>query len=101
MFEHLRYRGATVEGKTAAGHFTASLLDLNCPSAVQHRDAILAFIDASEAKRREITEITRLLQTARKNGRLSEADFAHASAELDAQSDRLNAALRLYVGPPR
>ena len=99
MFEHLRYRGATVEGRTAAGIFTTSLLDLNSPDAVQHREAILAIIDASEAKRREIAETRRLLEAARKAGQISDADFAHASAELDAQNVRLDAALQHFTGP--
>lgn len=45
MWEHLRFRGATVEARTEAGRFTVDYLDLNDPSLVDQREGTIHLID--------------------------------------------------------
>jgi hypothetical protein len=68
MFDHLRYKLATVTGTSVAGEFTVERLDINDPNAVEFRKS---FIHALLGMHSQLERCKQTLAAARK---------AHASA---------------------
>jgi hypothetical protein len=61
MFEHLRYRGAIVEPRGAAGKHADKILLFNDEESVKYREFVLDGIDFAEGRRREVEETLRLI----------------------------------------
>jgi hypothetical protein len=56
MFQHLRYKGASVEPHSQAGEHTKNLLMLNDEESLQYREFVLGVIAISEEKKRSVSE---------------------------------------------
>ena len=61
MFDHLRYRAATVEPKSAAGKHADRILMFNDEESVKYREFVLDAIQFAERHKREIEEALRLI----------------------------------------
>lgn len=61
MFEHLRYRAATVIPRSAAGKHADKILMFNDDDSVKYREFVLDSIDFAEGRRREVEETLRLI----------------------------------------
>ncbi|WP_298193728.1 HNH endonuclease [Metallibacterium sp.] len=98
MIEHLRYKHSCVEAKSSAGKFALEMLDLNDPTLVKYRQALITIIDATESKLREAYAIHK--------GRIdqinSDADSVSTLdtdiSKVQQEIDRLRGALRTLAG---
>lgn len=91
MFEHLRFSGAVVEGKTQAGKVAVELLDLNDPEAVSFREFMVGAAEIFEGNRAELRKKQQAVDQKRKKGKMTQADADAATAEIAAQLSRLEA----------
>jgi len=83
MWNHLRFRGGTVEARTDTGRFAAELLDLNDPSVVQQREGTIHLIDLCLNSIREselmLAEIEKLFQQGTIPQKVRDAETANAN----------------------
>jgi HNH endonuclease len=84
MFEHLRYRSALIETKSAAGELAARLLMLNDEDSVEYRELILRIIAALEQQKRRIQETIRRID----RHRLSHPEQAERLSEEKTSAER-------------
>jgi hypothetical protein len=99
MFGHLRFREAVVEAKSAAGEFTLKLLDLNSPTVVKFREAIIMALSAFHFKRQEA--LATLQQLVKLRGESAEAesiDLEAAIAKLQGDIEQLTTHARTLAG---
>ncbi len=61
MFEHLRYRAATVEPKSLAGTHADKILMFNDEESVKYREFVLDAIDFAERRKRELEDTLQLI----------------------------------------
>ena len=61
MFDHLRYRAATVEPKSVAGKHADKILMFNDEESVKYREFVLDAIQFAERHKREIEETLRII----------------------------------------
>lgn len=99
MFGHLRFREAVVEAKSVAGEFTLKLLDLNSPTVVRFREAILMALSAFHFKQQEASAaLEQLLELRGKCSKADDADLDTAIAKLKANIEQLNTCARTLAG---
>jgi hypothetical protein len=98
MFEHLRYKDATVTSRTKAGEVAVELLDLNAPSKVQYRENMLHLIELQEADIAKLKRMIDKLKARRASGVISESDHLSAVQRIDSALSRATAALGMLDG---
>ncbi len=98
MFEHLRFAGAMVEGRTQAGRIAIELLDLNDPAAVELRDFFIKTAEIFESNKIRLLRTRQALEQKRKKGGISLADADAASKEIATELAKLDALLNRLHG---
>lgn len=87
MIDHLRFKKETVEPLTEAGRYACELLQLNDPSLVRTRKALLASLQDLERTIAELDKIEKQIKKAYNKGEIS---LAERDAELqDVEEIRL------------
>ncbi len=98
MFQHLRFKGATVETKSVAGNVAEELMDLNDPQAVAYRKFILDTITAYEEKRSGLEKTLSQIRTKRREGTVDLDAADGAIAKLDARLAQVKGSLDRLAG---
>ncbi len=98
MFQHLRFKGATIETRSTAGVVAEELMDLNDPDAVAYRTLILDAITTYEGKRVELKKALLQIRAKRTEGTVTADAADQAIAKLDAPLVKVNGYLDRLVG---
>ena len=98
MFEHLRFKEATIETTSQAGVVAEELMDLNDPNAVDYRKLILHAITTCEGQRVELEKALRQMRAKQKKGAVTADAADEAIAKLDARLVEVNGYLDRLVG---
>ena len=98
MFQHLRFKGATIETKSPAGAVAEELMDLNDPEAVAYRRFILDAITAYEGTRVELKKALLQIRAKRPEGAVTADAADRAIAKLNAHLVQVNGHLDRLVG---
>ena len=76
MFDHLKYQGALVVGRTEAGKFTINLLNLNDDETVEYRQMLIDLAKVIEEKVRRlrltIKELDKMIKVKKNKQRHNE-----------------------------
>jgi len=100
MFEHLRFRGATVEARTTQGRVALKLLDLNDPETVEFRQLVLASVEIWEDRKAQFLQKKEKAGRLVRAGKMTVAVAAEAVAEIDAELAKVDKYLKMYSGDP-
>jgi hypothetical protein len=98
MFEHLRFKGATIQTTSQPGAVAEKLMDLNDPEAVDFRKLILDMIVTYESKRVELKKALLQIRAKRTEGTVTADAADQAIAKLDARLVEVNGYLDRLVG---
>ena len=98
MFQHLRFKGATIETSSQAGVVAEELMDLNAPDVVAYRTLILDAITMYEGKRVELKKALLQIRAKRTEGTVTADAADQAIAKLDARLVKVNGYLNRLVG---
>lgn len=98
MFEHLRYKEATVISRSPAGEVAIAVLDLNAPTVVQYRETMLHLIELQEADIAKLRGMADKLKARKVSGAISEADYISRLQRIDNELAKGTAALGMLDG---
>lgn len=100
MFDNLRYTGAVVDGKTAAGKIAVKLLDLNDPSAVDYREFVINSIEIAEEKQSKLLNMKVAVGQRLAKGLLSQSEASNALNELSVELVKVKNVIARFMGDP-
>lgn len=96
MMKHLRYKGEEVQHQSAAGEFTAKLLDLNAPNMLQIRRAVIHTVELAEEKLQEFTVALAEIRGLVRRGECTAAEVEADEAALIHEIERCKSTLLVF-----
>lgn len=100
MFDHLRYRGATVVAHSETGTFAIDLLDLNAPTSIEFREFFERTLEQARTKLAESRLLVSEVETAisgSSGARLAQLQQGLRRAKANRQ--KAEDGLRYILGP--
>jgi len=98
MFSHIRYSAGQVYAQSPTGIFASQVLDLNCPGAVTHRQAIEAAIDGLENQLSDAKNLMVLLAQRLASGNISQQDHDSEMSKLTTLASGLEIHIKHFGG---